>query len=231
MKVLSIFCDESGDFGKYSHHSPAYVLALVMHEQDRNIADEIDRLGHSIDSHGYRQFIPIHTAPLIRREEKYRNLDGQSRRKIFDSLFAFARRCRISYKAIVIEKKLFGDGRALESRIARELGAFIRDNLTYFHSFDRVIVYYDRGQKEISRTIDLVFTSLLSHYEFRTVSPSDYILFQVADLICTIELIERNRINRGLSKSEASFFGGAGSFKKTYLKMLRRHEFDQSGVR
>ena len=35
--------------------------------------------------------------------------------------------------------------------MARDLSLFIKDNLTYFQSFDRVILYYDNGQHELNR--------------------------------------------------------------------------------
>lgn len=31
-KELSIFIDESGDFGKYDYQSPFYILTLVFHD-------------------------------------------------------------------------------------------------------------------------------------------------------------------------------------------------------
>lgn len=33
MKELSIFIDESGDFGDYSPHSPYYIITMVFHDQ------------------------------------------------------------------------------------------------------------------------------------------------------------------------------------------------------
>ena len=32
MKELSIFVDESGDFGEYDHHSPFYIISMVLHD-------------------------------------------------------------------------------------------------------------------------------------------------------------------------------------------------------
>ena len=32
MKELSIFIDESGDFGSYEPHSPFYIITMVFHE-------------------------------------------------------------------------------------------------------------------------------------------------------------------------------------------------------
>ena len=37
MKELSIFVDESGDFGEYAVHSPYYIITMVYHEQDKDI--------------------------------------------------------------------------------------------------------------------------------------------------------------------------------------------------
>jgi hypothetical protein len=105
------------------------------------------------------------------------------------------------------------------------MGCFIRENLEYFQSFDKVIIYYDRGQKELSRTLELIFASTISSIDFRTVAPEDYILFQVADLACTVELVEAKRHDTGLSRSEEAFFGGAKCFKTTYLKPLRKKLF------
>ena len=40
MRELSIFCDESGDFGPYDHRCPYYIVALVFHDQSSAIDDE-----------------------------------------------------------------------------------------------------------------------------------------------------------------------------------------------
>ena len=38
-KTLSIFIDESGDFGKYDFHSPNYYVAMVLHDQSIDISE------------------------------------------------------------------------------------------------------------------------------------------------------------------------------------------------
>lgn len=40
-KTLSVFIDESGDFGPYEPHSPYYLVALVLHEQNFDITEDI----------------------------------------------------------------------------------------------------------------------------------------------------------------------------------------------
>jgi len=54
--------------------------------------------------------------------------------------------------------------------------------------------------------------------EFRRVQPVDYKLFQVADLVCTMELLVEKAESNSLSKSEADFFGSIRDFRKDYLK-------------
>ena len=41
-KTLSIFIDESGDFGTYESHNPFYVVSMVIHDQSININDTIE---------------------------------------------------------------------------------------------------------------------------------------------------------------------------------------------
>jgi hypothetical protein len=65
-----------------------------------------------------------------------------------------------------------------------------------------------------------VFNSLLDNVEFRKVLPSDYRLFQVADLICTLKLTELKMNKHVLSKSESIFFKYVRTIRKNYLKPL-----------
>jgi len=41
MKELSIFIDESGDFGDYSPVSPYYIIFMVIHDQAKDIFDNL----------------------------------------------------------------------------------------------------------------------------------------------------------------------------------------------
>lgn len=65
-----------------------------------------------------------------------------------------------------------------------------------------------------------MFNAFYSHVEFRKVRPVDYQLFQVADLLCTIELLRLKAETNNFSKSETDFFGSVRSFKKNYLKPI-----------
>ena len=44
MKEISIFIDESGDFGEYQIHSPYYIVSIVFHEQKKNHIGKMELL-------------------------------------------------------------------------------------------------------------------------------------------------------------------------------------------
>ena len=95
------------------------------------------------------------------------------------------------------------------------------------------LVLHDQSQ-DISRPLaDLTnllheaFSSMrLPSAEFaQNVRPQNYKLFQVADLVCTVKLIEQ-KLDHGdpLSLSEERFFGGVRAFKRNVLRKLKRKE-------
>ncbi|WP_165173470.1 hypothetical protein [Adlercreutzia sp. ZJ242] len=81
-------------------------------------------------------------------------------------------------------------------------------------------------QRRVSTTAhDDLPSPSLSEAEFHAASPADYLLFQAADLACTMEPIEAKRQEGGLGRSECTFFGGTKRVKKAHLKALRRQDF------
>ena len=67
MAELSVFIDESGEFGTNSDY---YLLTLVFHEQDKDISSQVKRLESALDAAKLPNDKPIHTAPLIRKEDQ-----------------------------------------------------------------------------------------------------------------------------------------------------------------
>ena len=105
-----------------------------------------------------------------------------------------------------------------------------RNLVTYVlkrNGFGRVKVYYDCGQKFITHLLHHGFEELkIPEVEFaQSVKPHRYKLFQVADLICTLRLLEMKlETERRLSPSEYSFFGGVKSFKHNVLRRIKAKE-------
>ena len=77
MHNLSIFVDESGDFGEYQPHSPYYIVTMVIHEQDKDISSNIERI-NATWKYFDLQDDAIHTAPFIRREERLKVFYAQT---------------------------------------------------------------------------------------------------------------------------------------------------------
>lgn len=69
-KTLSVFIDESGDFGKYDPKSPYYYVSMVLHGQSIDISSEIANLEERVANFGYPHHA-IHVGPIIRREKVY----------------------------------------------------------------------------------------------------------------------------------------------------------------
>ena len=193
MKELSIFIDESGDFGEYDFHSPYYIIAMVMHDQTYDMTGELDKLEKELQYIGYPNHC-VHAGPIIRQEQEYR----------FETI-----------EIIVDEVEAAG-------KLAKQLSGFLRDNMSFFSSYDVVKIYYDNGQIELNKILSSLFNVLFDHVEFRKVIPSDYRLFQVADLICTLQLLELKCENHNLSNSEKRFFENEQILKKNYIKPLKK---------
>lgn len=223
MKELSIFVDESGDFGEYDYRAPFYIISMVLYDQSRNIAKDVMCIDAELKNIGWTDHC-VHAGPVIRAEKEYRGYDVRDRQKILMRMMSFIRHVDISFKSIYIEKKHIEDSVDATGKLSKQLASFIRENYEFFCGFDVVKIYYDNGQVEVTRILSSVFNTLLENVEFKKVVPSEYRLFQVADLICTLKLTELKLDKNILSKSEKNFFGDKRTFKKNYLKPLGKKE-------
>ena len=226
MKELSLFVDESGDFGKFDDRCPYYITTLVLHEQDICINNNVQQLDQEL-SMCPLGIHTVHSAPLIRREKIYNKLSIKERFDIFNKIFHFTRSVDIRYKNIIIDKKYIKTQMDMNNQISKQLSNFIRENLTYFQQFDKIFIYYDNGQWQLATVLVSVFSSWFDdNFEYRTVQPSEYKLFQSADLICTLSLLEHKlNCTKKLTSSESCFFGSVRKLKINYLKKIKSKLF------
>ena len=143
----------------------------------------------------------------------------EDRRRLYNALFNFARKLDIKYTCVKVKKAECPDVIALTSKLSKGILSILREHEAFWNSFNRIIIYYDNGQIELTKVLTSVFNTLYTQVEFRKVKPVDYKLFQVADLICTTELLEEKTT---LSHSETEFFGGRRTFIKNYLKPIKK---------
>lgn len=223
MKELSVFVDESGDFGEYDFRAPFYILSLVFHDQRIDINDDLAFLESEMRNIGWPNHC-VHAGPIIRAEYEYKECSLYERQQIIRRLMTFTRKLDIRFKSIYVEKKKGSDEIEITGNLSRQLADLVRQNMNMFSEYDVVKVYYDNGQTEVTKILVSVFTTLLSNVKFIKVIPSDYRLFQVADLICTLKLTELKSERHMLSKSEQYFFQDDRTFKKNYIKPLTKKQ-------
>ncbi len=87
MKELSIFIDESGDFGEYDYRCPYYIIAMVMHDQSYDISTDLEKLERELDYIGYPHHC-VHAGPIIRQEQEYRFESMEVRQKIMKKMMS-----------------------------------------------------------------------------------------------------------------------------------------------
>lgn len=225
-KELSIFVDESGDFGPYESHAPYYIFTLVLHQQQDSIQEQIEHLNTGLMNAGLPQHHCLHAGPIIRREEDYTYLDIAQRRKLLGLMVSFIRSSPILHTSFLVEKRNIHDGMGLTIALSRALSQFLLQHYEYLSAFDRMIVYYDNGQIDLNKILASVFSSFFANVEFRKVQPSQYRLFQAADLICTFRLLEEKAEHGVLSRSEEGMLGSMRDFRKNYLKPIQRKRID-----
>ena len=224
MKELSVFIDESGDFGAYKYYSPFYIVTLVFHDQSEDITKNINHLDSKIRDYGMPDYT-IHTGPLIRREDEFFSLSILERKRIFNAIYNFARTSKIKYHSIIVEKKQCVEDIDLVIKITKQLSAFLNEQVELLMGYDRVVCYYDYGQRELTHILVTAFNTVLNNVEFKKVAPANYKLFQAADLLCTMELLLKKVDRKMLSKSELTFFTSARNLAKSYLQALQRKRF------
>lgn len=219
MKELSIFIDESGDFGAIKERPSYYLVTFVFHNQDNNIDQQVSKLEESVKNADF-DVEYIHTGPVIRREGVFSKYSINERRKLLYKMLNFVNACPISYLTVVIDKKEAVDKVALSGKLAKTINISLSEHHDFFSGFEKIIVYYDNGQSELSTILNAVFSIQFSNVEFRKAEPQKYRLLQAADFICSMELLKIKRNEKRLSRSEEQFFYKPQELKKTFLKSI-----------
>ena len=166
----------------------------------------------------------IHTGPVIRREGIFQQYSIDDRRKLIYKIFNFVMTSPISYKTVSVNRKEAYDRVALAGRLGKDINALLMERLEYLTSFDKVIVYYDNGQSELSAILNAVFSVWIPNLEFRKAEPQRYRLLQAADFFCSLELLRIKQNEHRLSKTEERFFYKPQELKKTFLKGIRKKQ-------
>lgn len=222
-RKLSVFIDESGDFGEYNEVTEFYVISFVFHDQNNDISGQIEKLTNSVRQYSAEPFA-IHTEPLIRREEMYIDMLPEDRRNIFAKLFFFSKITNVQHKVFVFSKKHFKNPNVLLKHINRDIFDYFCSLKDFFSKYDDVVVYYDNGQLPIKYTVQTIFSLLFDNFEMRKVLPIDYKLFQTADMLCTLYLMDAKFKNHPMSHSEKTIFNSKYDFYHDFFSPMSEKE-------
>lgn len=226
-KVLSVFVDESGRFVLPDGDSRFYIIGFVLHDQGVALDEHIQRLEQSWFDLGLTKEHCFHAGPLIRREQCYEALNREFRIRVFSRMMSFARKIDFQYRCVMVDKKFVDSVDQMVVHLKREVVAFLLDVAERFSDFNEVKVYYDCGQSRMTNLLQAAFAEAVGgKVTFaQDVKPGNYRMFQLADLVCTIVLINA-KLEKGerMTLSEYKFFGGPKAFKHNILRYIKAKE-------
>lgn len=221
----SVFCDECGTAAE---GRPPYFLALVFHDQSRDLGAAVARYEAALRGSGLPD-IPFHMEPLMYGKRAYAGLGVADRSRLLGRFHAFAARCPVRLKTLRYEDGSSVAGRALPARLERDVRDLVVRHLGFFQSFDLVKVYYDGGQADVSRALRRAFEDSLAQGValFKEgVRYEDYRLSQVADLACGVAHLEY-KFDRGLqTATDLRFVNDRRDLRKRFSRGLARLDMD-----
>lgn len=83
----------------------------------------------------------------------------------------------------------------------------------------------DNGQRQITKMLNAVMATELTDFEMRKVHPVNYRLFQAADLLCTLALLQQRYDANNLTRSDLLLFYSRNDLRKDFLKRIKDKEF------
>lgn len=204
MKELNIFIDEYGDFGVNDNASDLYVVSIVFHSSLNNIEPFLNALNKRLNKLQFTKM--IHAADLIRHKGDYKNLSIDQRRKIFTAIYQFGRKSPIKLKSMIVNKKYTDTYKLLKKQLTMELNESISNNLKYFQKFDKIIIYYDNGQSQLTSILEDIFKDFNISF-INDFDKTKEKLFQVADMLTFIDkYYYKFKHKLYISKNEKIFF-------------------------
>ena len=224
-KIISVFIDESGNFGDLKDPARYCIVTLVLHDQSIDITRQIAELDRANEDLGLdpEHFI-FHTAPLIRQDGAFVAMSRRMRARILDRMLTFVRHADFRFTSFSIDTRFLDDESQITDKLSARLAEFAAESCAGLTAGDTIKVYYDAGQKTVTKMlsaafdrnrlgVDVVFSQGVEH--------SKYKMLQVADLICTLELMAlRIKDGTGLNIAEKRFFGNPRILRRNIFKII-----------
>lgn len=233
-KELSIFIDESGDYGilgdklvnlKHKKQEELYVISFVFHDQQIDISNQIDFQNKKNEYFGFDVTKPLHFAPLLRGDDDfYKSFTNDEKLSIYMSESYFINHIDISCAIITIDKTSVQSADEFKSKFVTAINSLYSSCSKYFDSFDQFKIYYDDGQGLVRKILnECDFCNKKPYVAKRKFEVANYQLFGLCDYLCTIELIKYKRKNNCSSSNELALFSNQDTFKKRIIKTINNN--------
>lgn len=202
---LNIFIDESGDFGFEKESSKLYAVSFTLHESTDSIKEELKYLNEKLAKLGYDGM--IYLAYLVAKRGDYEHFSLEKRKSIFWAIFYFAKRVKIKVHTVIINKNFKNKKVQLTKALRNEITKFFETISDYMNEFEKVVIYYDNGQEELGKILDLMIKDK-NNFEHRVeFDHKEKRLFQVSDMLTFVDkIVYKHNNNIPLTKAEKYFF-------------------------
>ncbi|MCF0117196.1 MAG: hypothetical protein HUJ61_03995, partial [Bacilli bacterium] len=134
----------------------------------------------------------------------------------------FIRKLPIQYHTFLVERKRAKDSVLESISLSKQINDFMFEKKEYFEKYDKIKVYYDNGQVQLSQILAAALSGRIGSklITVKVEDPKDYILFQMADICCTIELVKVKLDNGLFLNTEKAIFNTECQFIKDYYNKL-----------
>ena len=233
--TLSIFVDESGDYGKFGNELIAstipfsdrfYIISFIFHNQDADIQEDLKRLNYIYSKHENDKHKYIHFGPLLRREDDfYKSFSTEEARSIMFVFSNFIRKTDIKCCTLILDKTKVNNIDQAKGYFKDLIDNLIENNINFFKKFNKINIYYDNGQTFVKEILNESFLYKFKNSIFKKIFPENYRLFQACDYLCTIKLIKIKRKNNITSKTEKAIFNNKKAFRGI-LNIIKEKSLD-----
>lgn len=106
-----------------------------------------------------RGISPLFLLGKSKSDEGYKQ---HARKKLFNALFNFVRKLDFHDVCVKIRKDEFPDVITLTAKISKAIAGILREHQNFGEQFNRIIIYYDNGQIELTKILTSVFNTFMS---------------------------------------------------------------------
>ena len=157
LKTLCTYVDETGNFNDVHDSSRYCMVSFVFQDAiaanpvlEREYCDAIFRLGADPAS------MVFHSAPLIRQEDQFSAMSRNMRGKLFYQMLSFVRKSNFRFHCFFADSRFVTSASQIAEMLKKKMQVFFAENRDLFNERTTLRIYYDAGQKSVTRILDAI---------------------------------------------------------------------------